>query len=164
MIRSRDVSYHIGSRCPYQAKRRPSNPLCVLVVHPRFRTVEAEVLLGMDSATLESIPNMSGRAAKYARWVVRVVEPELVEYQFKGRLETVFAKKFMCRLVSKDPKQYVEAIVPFSFVKKDGPAVLCAQCVENDCHLLPLCIVPTPCADVRFCCIADVFYRADAVC
>ena len=61
---------------------------------------------------------MAGSAAQFAKWFVRVLEPQVVEYKFKARNEEVQAKKFVCLLVSDNPQQYAEAIVPFSFTKK----------------------------------------------
>lgn len=68
----------------------------------------------------ESIPSMTGSAAKFAKWIVRVLEPRVVAYKFNSRKEEVHAKKFQCLLVSNNAKQYAEAIVPFNFQKKDA--------------------------------------------
>ena len=58
---------------------------------------------------------MNSTIGKFARWYVRIIDPKIIEYEFKSKGETVSAKKFECVLVSKDPAQYMLATVPFSF-------------------------------------------------
>jgi len=63
----------------------------------------------------ETLKNMNASTAKYASWLVRVLDPKIVAYQFKARQEVVDAEKFECLLVSQNPKEYMMATVPFSF-------------------------------------------------
>ena len=64
---------------------------------------------------VEILKNMNSTIGKFARWYVRIIDPKIIEYEFKSKGETVSAKKFECVLVSKDPAQYMLATVPFSF-------------------------------------------------
>ena len=52
---------------------------------------------------LESLKNMNPHIGGFAVWYVRVVDGEIIQYEFKSRNETVYAEKFECLLVSKDP-------------------------------------------------------------
>ena len=58
---------------------------------------------------------MNSTIGKFAKWYVRVLDPKIIEYEFWSKGETVYAQKFECVLVSKDPAQYMLATVPFSF-------------------------------------------------
>ena len=58
---------------------------------------------------------MNSTIGKFAKWYVRIIDPKIIEYEFKSKGETVSAQKFECVLVSKDPTQYMLATVPFSF-------------------------------------------------
>ena len=64
---------------------------------------------------------MNAHIGKYATWVVRVLSPKLVQYQFKAKSEVVNATKLQCILVSKDPKHFLIGTVPFSFAARDAP-------------------------------------------
>ena len=61
---------------------------------------------------------MNANIGKYAKWYVRVMDPRIISYTFISKGETVFAEKFECVLVSKDPAQYMLATVPFSFTDR----------------------------------------------
>ena len=67
------------------------------------------------SKNVETLKNMNGGTAKYAKWYVRIIDPKIIEYSFIARGQSVQAKKFECILVSKDPSQYMLALVPFEF-------------------------------------------------
>ena len=69
----------------------------------------------------ETLKNMNGTTAKHAQWCVRVLDPKLVEYSFTARGETVNATRFECLIVSMDPKQYMQARVPFRFEDRQAP-------------------------------------------
>ena len=58
---------------------------------------------------------MNSTIGKFAKWYVRIIDPKIIQYEFRSRGETVSAERFECVLVSKDPAQYMLAIVPFSF-------------------------------------------------
>ena len=58
---------------------------------------------------------MNSTIGKFARWYVRIIDPKIIQYEFKSRGETVSVERFECVLVSKDPSQYMLATVPFSF-------------------------------------------------
>ena len=58
---------------------------------------------------------MNGQIAKYGKWYARIIDPKVIPYEFKSKNEIVYAEKFECVLVSKNPKQYMLATVPFSF-------------------------------------------------
>ena len=57
--------------------------------------------------------NMNSTIGKFAKWYVRIIDPKIIQYEFKLRGETVSAERFECVLVSKDPSQYMLATVPF---------------------------------------------------
>ena len=61
---------------------------------------------------------MNPTIGKYAKWYVRIIDPKIIQYEFKAKGETVSAQKFQCVLVSKDPAQYMLATVPFSFTDR----------------------------------------------
>ncbi len=63
---------------------------------------------------------MNNTTAKFATWVIRVKGPKVVDYQFASRGETVNAQKFECVVVSKEPKEYMLGVVPFSFQNRDA--------------------------------------------
>ena len=63
---------------------------------------------------------MHNTTAKFATWVIRVKGPKVVGYQFTSRGETVNAQKFECVVVSKEPKEYMLGVVPFSFQNRDA--------------------------------------------
>lgn len=76
----------------------------------------------MLSKNVETLKNMNGTTAKYAKWFVRVLDPKVIEYSFQAKGERVEAKKFQCVLVSSDPKQYMMGLVPFDFKDRDAAA------------------------------------------
>ena len=63
---------------------------------------------------------MNVQTGKHATWVVRVLSPKLILYQFTARGKQVHASKFQCLLVSKDPRQFMLGSVPFSFASPDA--------------------------------------------
>ena len=69
----------------------------------------------MVSKNVETLKNMNGGTAKFAKWYVRIIDPKVIEYQFHAQGKKVEAKKFECIIVSKDPSQYMLAVVPFEF-------------------------------------------------
>ena len=69
---------------------------------------------------LEMLKNMNVQTGKHATWVVRVLSPKLIRYQFTARGKQVHASKFQCLLVSKDPRQFMLGSVPFSFASPDA--------------------------------------------
>ena len=69
----------------------------------------------MLAKNVETLKNMNGQIAKYGKWYARIIDPKVIPYEFKSKNETVYAEKFECVLVSKNPKQYMLATVPFSF-------------------------------------------------
>ena len=69
----------------------------------------------MLSKNVESLKNMNAQIGKFAKWYVRVMDPKIINYEFKSRGEAVSAQRFECVLVSKDPTQYMLGTVPFSF-------------------------------------------------
>ena len=69
----------------------------------------------MLGKNVETLKNMNGQIAKYGKWYARIIDPKVIPYEFKSKNETVYAEKFECVLVSKNPKQYMLATVPFSF-------------------------------------------------
>jgi hypothetical protein len=68
---------------------------------------------------VETLKNMNGGTAKFAKWYVRVLDPKTIDYTFIAKGLTVNACKFECILVSKDPSQYMLAVVPFDFRDTD---------------------------------------------
>ncbi len=76
----------------------------------------------MLSKNVETLKNMNGTTAKYAKWFVRVLDPKVVEYSFQSKGERVAAEKFQCVLVSSDPKQYMMGLVPFDFKDRRAAA------------------------------------------
>ena len=69
----------------------------------------------MRSKNVETLKNMNSDTSKFAKWYAHVLDPKVLDYQFSPRGETVNAQKFQCVLVSKDPSQYMQAVVPFNF-------------------------------------------------
>ena len=63
---------------------------------------------------------MNSTFGKFAKWYVRIIDPKIIQYEFKARGETVSAQRFECVLVSKDPAQNMLATVPFSFTDRDS--------------------------------------------
>ena len=55
---------------------------------------------------------MNSTIGKFAKWYVRIIDPKIIQYEFRSRGETVSAERFECVLVSKDPAQYMLATVP----------------------------------------------------
>ena len=72
----------------------------------------------MLGKNVEVLKNMNSTIGKFAKWYVRVLDPQIIRYTFKSRGETVSAQRFECVLVSKDPAQYMLAPVPFSFTDR----------------------------------------------
>ena len=81
---------------------------------------------------VEILKNMNSTNGKFATWHVRVLEPKIIEYEFKSRQETVIAERFECILVSKDPSQYMLAGVPFSFNDRQAARKALAEYKKND--------------------------------
>ena len=97
---------------------------CIPGLRSRWRA-----LVSMDS--VETLKNMNPTTAKHATWLVRVLDPKLTNYEFMSRGEKVNAAKFSCILVSKDPKQFVLGVVPFSFGNRNAPAEAAKQFLHN---------------------------------
>ena len=74
----------------------------------------------MLSKNVETLKNMNGTTAKFAKWYVRIIDPKVIEYSFIARGQEVQAKKFECILVSNDPSQYMLAFAPFNFQEKQA--------------------------------------------
>mgnify|MGYP000028518462 FL=1 len=71
-------------------------------------------------SSYETLKNMNGTTAKHAQWCIRILDPKIIDYTFAARGETINASRFECMLVSKDPKQYMLAGIPFSFKERDS--------------------------------------------
>ena len=69
----------------------------------------------MLAKNVETLKNMNGGTAKFAKWYVRIIDPKIIDYKFTAKGKVVDASKFQCVLVSKDPSQYMLAVVPFEF-------------------------------------------------
>ena len=69
---------------------------------------------------VETLKNMNVQTSKYASWVVRVLSPKIIRYTFNSKGQPIQAQKFVCLLVSKDPKQFMIGSVPFNFADKEG--------------------------------------------
>ena len=82
---------------------------------------------------VETLKHMNTSTQKYAKWVVRVVTGRVVEYQFTARGETVHAAKFVCILVSKNPKEYMQGCVPFSFSNRAAAADAAKKFKDGTC-------------------------------
>ena len=61
---------------------------------------------------------MNSTIGKFARWCARIIDPKIIPFEFKSKGEDVYAQRFECVLVSKDPAQYMLATVPFSFTDR----------------------------------------------
>ena len=75
---------------------------------------------------------MNSTIGKYTKWCVRIIDPKVIQYEFKSRQETVMAERFECILVSKDPSQYMLAGVPFSFNDRQAARKALAEYKKND--------------------------------
>ena len=51
---------------------------------------------------VEILKNMNATIGKSAKWYVRIIEPNIIYYEFKSKGETVHADEFECVLVWKD--------------------------------------------------------------
>ena len=98
----------------------------------------------MVGTNVETLKNMNGATAKYAKWFVRILDPKLVEYTFTSRGETINAQKFQCVLVSKDPAQYMLGLVPFTFGDTQAPKKASERFLED--HVFE---ITTPVWDTR---------------
>ena len=60
---------------------------------------------------VEASKNMNSTIGKFAKWDVRIIEPKIIQHEFKprGGTETESAERFECVLVSKDPAEYMLA-------------------------------------------------------
>ena len=76
---------------------------------------------------------MNATTQKFAKWIVRVVAGRVIPYKFTARGEQVQATKFACLLVSKNPKEYMQGIVPFSFTNKSAAAEAAKKFKDGTC-------------------------------
>ena len=74
----------------------------------------------MSTTKLETLKNMNNSTQRFATWCIRIVDPKVIPYEFTARGEVVMASKFQCVIVSKDAKQYMLGLVPFSFADRDA--------------------------------------------
>ena len=66
--------------------------------------------------TYEPLSMLNTNSAQYGTWIVRVLDPHVVAYNFKTRKgDSVSASRFKCILVGTDPKQYCVGGVQFNF-------------------------------------------------
>ena len=72
------------------------------------------------SDAFETLKNMNATTAKFANWVVRVLDPKIIKYSFKARSENVNAEKFQCMLGSANSSEFMLGAVPFSFSDRDA--------------------------------------------
>ena len=68
----------------------------------------------------ETLANLNNTTAKFAKFIVRVLDPQVREYDFFARGEKIQAKKFECVLVSANPAEYLLGSVPFSFSNRQA--------------------------------------------
>ena len=73
-----------------------------------------------DTSKFETLKNLNSSTGQFAEWCVRVLDNKITTYTFTARSETVKATRFQCVLVTKDPKQYTLAKVPFDFKDRDA--------------------------------------------
>ena len=92
----------------------------------------------------ETLKNMNATTGKFAKWYVRVVDPQIIDYSFKAKGEPFAAQKFQCVLVSKDPAQYMLGLVPFAFSDRRAAAKAQTKFPENQVFE-----VTTPAFDVK---------------
>ncbi len=85
----------------------------------------------MLSKNVETLKNLNGTTAKFAKWYVRIIDPKIIRYTFMAKGEAIKAQKFQCVLVSKEPEQYMLGLVPFDF-KDRNAAVAAAQRFTTD--------------------------------
>ena len=69
----------------------------------------------MLAKNVETLKSVNGGTAKFAKWYVLIIDPKIIDYKFTAKGKVVDASKFQCVLVSKDPSQYMLAVVPFEF-------------------------------------------------
>lgn len=80
---------------------------------------------------VETLKNMNVQTGKHATWLVRVLAPKVVKYKFHARGAEVQATRFVCILVSKDPRQFMLGSVPFSFSDTQAAAKAFLQFTEG---------------------------------
>jgi len=100
---------------------------------------------------METLKNMNAQSSKHAMWVVRVLSPKIIHYTFTAKSQQIKAEKFVCLLVSKDPKQFMFGSVPFSFANKTAAKDALARFKHGTCFR-----IDTPEFDDK--------YKADFMC
>ena len=50
----------------------------------------------MLSKNVETLKNMNGTTAKFAKWYVRIIDPKVIDYRFTAQCKLVVAKNFEC--------------------------------------------------------------------
>ena len=55
----------------------------------------------MFAKNVETLKNMNGSTGLFAKWYVRILNPQTVNYSFTARSEEILATMFQCVLVSK---------------------------------------------------------------
>lgn len=76
--------------------------------------------LSRSASKYKTLNNMNGTTAKHAQRCIRILDPKIISYTFIAKGETVHAERFVCLLVSEDPKEYMFASVLFSFQQRDA--------------------------------------------
>jgi len=92
-----------------------------------------KIAQALPGEVVETLKHMNASSQKYAKWVVRVVQGRIVQYQFTARGEVVQASKFFCILVSKNPKEYMQGVVPFNFTNKTAAADAVKKFLDATC-------------------------------
>ena len=82
-------------------------------------------------AEYESIMNMNENTGKHARWLLRILDPDIIPYEFTARNETIQASRFSCVCVSDNPAEYMHGVVPFQFANRDAPQSAVARFQPN---------------------------------
>jgi len=80
----------------------------------------SDMAINFAAKPVETLKNMNVQTAKHASWVVRVLSPKIIPFSFPSKGVQVAAEKFVCLLVSKDPKHFMFGSVPFNFGNKNA--------------------------------------------
>ena len=68
----------------------------------------------MVSKNTESLGRMNCATTKFAKWYVRALDPQVIDYSLKARGEKVDALTFQCVLVSNAPSSTCSGWCPFN--------------------------------------------------
>ena len=109
---------------------------CILLLRSDMAAAVNTNSQSLTGSKFESLKNVNVRTAKFAQWIVRILDPKVIEYTFLARGEEVQAKKFQCILVSENNKEYLPGVVPFSFSDPNAATDAAAKYVNKSVWIM----------------------------